>query len=528
MDILHLLQVSLFSRFLNNITSLSDIPIFVYIFLTLYMIKKIVPYKITEHFQNKLLDWYYLKDESSIIIPYHNKTYACGLKTLDKILYSERFHAITYYILKNHINEFNSMNETIQSDNNSYYDEGKNDFILVPKNNNRIPICNKLTNYEPIFFEIILESQELHREKDEKGDSDKKTNYSRNTNKKYIYKLSKPGNNSLESINNFLEIILKKYKDDILNKKIQYIFEYSNSIRDEDNDKTVLKFKEAPFLTNKNFQNIFFERKGEFIEFISKFNSLKHNEKKDIEYRESIKTEYKRIGIPYKAVILLYGPPGCGKSSLIKSTAEYTGRNCILVSWTKIKTCSDFISLFRPLKIGNKEYDSRELILVFEDFDANNCNILKTRECLKIDSTKSEPTKTESITTELKNLFKESTDLLKPVNSSDELNLECVLNTLDGIFELYDIIVFFTTNDINSIDPALKRPGRIDFTLNMEKTDYNSICTLLEHRYNCILDNEKREIIKKIPKNKYSYAELLEICSQNKDINNIFETLLEL
>ena len=78
-----------------------------------------------------------------------------------------------------------------------------------------------------------------------------------------------------------------------------------------------------------------------------------------------------------------FGPPGCGKSSLIKSTIKYTKRHCVLVSWSRIKTCSDFVSLFRPIKIDKKVYNQDQLIIVFEDFDANENNVLKKRHEIK-------------------------------------------------------------------------------------------------------------------------------------------------
>ena len=45
----------------------------------------------------------------------------------------------------------------------------------------------------------------------------------------------------------------------------------------------------------------------------------------------------------------------------------------------------------------------------------------------------------------------------------DELTLECVLNVLDGIIELHNAMIIFTTNHLEHIDPAFTRSGRIDF-----------------------------------------------------------------
>jgi len=539
MDPIHILQVSIFSKIINNPSGIMDIPFYLSVIFTIYFLYRILPYKITDRITEFMLDKLFDKDESSIIIPYHIKTYSCGLKCIERTIYSERFHAITYHIINHHLCDFSSMNENIQFENSSNYYENSSDFILLPKHTNKICISSS----DAIYFEVILENTKVEEEDTGEKDS-KKIGYLRTPSKKYIYKLSKNGKKSLKSIYDFLENIVKTYKDEVINKPVQYNFEYISSIKDDD-DKIILKIKDSPFHTNKTFQNIFFERKSEFIEFIKKFNSLKYREPKDIEYRESVKLEYKRIGNPYKATILLYGPPGCGKTSLIKATAEYTGRHCLLVSWTKIKTCTDFVSLFRPLKIGHKEYTPKELIIIFEDFDANSCDILKTRTNLNMKKEKkslelevisdTDSTDFEDIGKDMSlKMIKKQLDKIANKNtntmfssSPDELTLDYILNILDGIAELNDSIVFFTTNDIDIIDPALKRPGRIDLILKMEKISHKMIIELLEYRYAYVLEKNMIEMVKKISEHKYSYAEVCDLCNNYTNIHLLIEKLCE-
>ena len=180
----------------------------------------------------------------------------------------------------------------------------------------------------------------------------------------------------------------------------------------------------------------------EFIDFIDKFND------------KTIDVKYEKYGIPFKGIIMLHGPPGCGKTSLIKSTIKYTNRHCVIVPWSKIKTCSDFVNFFRPIKINNKTYHQKDLIIVFEDFDANNNDILKVRENLKIEKNKEIENKLSNKNETDEDFKKKLDDFVNvTMHNEDELTLEYILNILDGIVELHNSIIFFTTNDIKSIDP---------------------------------------------------------------------------
>jgi chaperone BCS1 len=121
---------------------------------------------------------------------------------------------------------------------------------------------------------------------------------------------------------------------------------------------------------------------------------------------------------------------------------------------------------------------------------------------------------------------------LKPI-SSDELTLECVLNTLDGIKELYNAILIFTTNDISSIDPAVIRPGRVDRIIEMKLATRSVIKDILVHFYREIdpESNSVNDAFRLIPSSiTISPAKVQEICIQYKmdiigavnEINRVF------
>ena len=87
-----------------------------------------------------------------------------------------------------------------------------------------------------------------------------------------------------------------------------------------------------PFQTNRSLYNVF----GKHLDIV----------KERIDLFVNHPEWYRDKGIPYTLGILLHGPPGTGKTSLIKAIAKDTNRHIINISFKQTTTKSQLRSLF--------------------------------------------------------------------------------------------------------------------------------------------------------------------------------------
>ena len=152
---------------------------------------------------------------------------------------------------------------------------------------------------------------------------------------------------------------------------------------------------------------------------------------------------YADRGVPYRRGYLLYGPPGCGKSSFVSGLAGDLGYSVCIASLSErtlddgrlhhlLNTAPPNVSYLSVYQYFLHLYFAFQSIVLLEDVDA----AFQSRE--------------------------DHPSLKAAYEGLTRVTFSGLLNAMDGVACAEGRVLFMTTNYIERLDPALIRPGRVD------------------------------------------------------------------
>lgn len=215
---------------------------------------------------------------------------------------------------------------------------------------------------------------------------------------------------------------------------------------------------------------------------IGGLENLKETLIEAVEWPLTHTADFKRIGIHPSKGILLFGPPGTGKTMLSKAVATESKANFISVKGSEILSKWFGESERKIAEIFKKAKQASPCIIFFDEIDA----IAPTR-----GSAAGEPRVVERM-----------------VNT--------LLSEMDGLEELRGVVVIGATNRPDLMDPALLRPGRFDEVVLVPPPDEKARLDILKvHVKNMALEGDVK--IKELAKKTkgYSGADIEALCRKS-------------
>ena len=201
---------------------------------------------------------------------------------------------------------------------------------------------------------------------------------------------------------------------------------------------------------------------------------------------------FDKIGVEAPKGVLLYGPPGTGKTLLAKAVAGETNAH--------------FISLSGPEIMGKHYGESEERIReIFSQAEENSPSIIF------IDEIDSIAPKRDEVSGELE----------KRIVSQ-------LLTLMDGMKSRGKVVIIAATNRPDSIDPALRRPGRFDREIEIGIPDNDGRLDILSIHTRGMPINEKVNL-KQISKTTHGFVGAdLEILSKEAAMRSLRRILPEI
>ncbi|MHA2391943.1 MAG: CDC48 family AAA ATPase [Promethearchaeota archaeon] len=207
---------------------------------------------------------------------------------------------------------------------------------------------------------------------------------------------------------------------------------------------------------------------------------IKQELKEAVEWPLKYPKLFEKAGIRPLNGILLFGPPGCGKTLLAKAIANESQSNFIAIKGPEIFSKWVGESERAVREIFRKARQAAPSIIYFDEIDAISAG---------------------------RGAYESTHTFASIVNQ--------ILVEMDGIENRKGIVIIASTNRPDIVDPAFLRPGRFDRLIFVKEPDYDARLKILEvHSRDMPLDESVS--LKRIAQNTvgYSGADLENVCRE--------------
>lgn len=366
------------------------------------------------------------------------------------------------------------------------YNTNETNYFIVNQSNEFL-----ISKENDIYCKTIINLSESDDNKDNASYSNEKIIFE-------IFSYTQPLNVLIDFINS----IETQYNDNIENSRKNKTFVYTLQTSDKDACKYD-EWNEFKFSTTKNFDNVFFDGKDIFLR---KLRFFSNNE-----------SWYKKMGVPYTMGIALHGVPGSGKTTLIKCIAKCFNRHIIYINCKLLDTRKKLFQTYFENTYNNKNKKNsigfNNKIIVFEDIDCMG-DIVLDRNFKQLKENNTIDNNTNNCNNN--NFFRTNNDsdnLVKLMTNEIPITLDDILNLWDGVRENDGRILIITSNQYHKLDPAIKRPGRIDIELKMDHASIETVNNMSKHFYGKPLPSRKKVFKKLTP------AEITQLAVQSDSYN---------